>query len=229
MEGKNKDAKKDEVVEEMKKDEIADEKKKEIEIIEIKEGAEITQTVEESMPEQSPISVIDLSVSQILAIISDSNEKLTQLIQLFEEKISKDETKGMLFEKLHDELSRYREDFVFNKILRRLFLDLITLFDRINDVKRYYSLSQSEPKDVLDNLESFCKEIVQILKNQDVALIEEKVKKFDEKFQEAIETELTDKPEEELEIAEVIKRGFIYRGRILLRPEIVKVKKYKED
>lgn len=225
MEGKNTDVNKDKVVEEIKKYEIVDKKEKEIEK---KEGAEITQTAEESMLEQPSISIKDLSVSQVLAIIADANKKLSKLIQLFEEKIAEDETKGKLFERLHDELSRYKEDFVFDKILRRLFLDLIRLFDRISAVKEHFSLSECASKDVLDNLESFCKEIVQILKNQEVTLIEKEVEKFNEKFQEARETEPTDKPEEDLDTADVIKKGFIYRGRRLLRPEIVKVKKYKE-
>ncbi len=194
-----------------------------------KQEQEVPPMVEKSVSEQ-PSSTLpqDLSVSQFLDIIIAADKKLSHLIQLFENKIAEDETRGILFQKLHEELTQYREDFVFDKILRRVFEDLIRLFDRINKVKDDFSSTEVE-KDVIEGLESFSKEIIQILKRQEVTIIKTEKDKFDERFQEATEIVYTDNPEEELDIAEIIKKGFVYRGRTVLRPEIVKVKKYKGE
>lgn len=184
---------------------------------------------EEAKPEDIVPFPQDISIAQILSAIVNADKKLDQMTQLFEDKIAKDEAKGELIKRLYEELRKYREDFVFDKILRRFFLDLVRLFDRISDVKERLNSSEVGSKDVINNLESFCKEMVQILKNQEVTLVEKEVDKFNEEFQEAMDIEVTDKPEEDLKIAKIIKRGFIYRGRRLLRPEIVILKKYKED
>lgn len=170
-----------------------------------------------------------ISLNQVLNAISEVDSKLSQFEKMLAGKIATDETKGKLFERLYVELERYRQDFLFDKILRKLFLDLVGLFDRIDDVKGHFSSSGFESEDVISNLNSFCNEIVQILKNQEVFLIKKDVERFDETFQEAMDVEYTDRVEEDLRIARVIKRGFRFREHRVLRPEIVTVKRYKED
>ena len=181
------------------------------------------------MGEPEEICPQDISMAQILSLIENSNEKLDGLTRLFEDKIAEDETKGILFEKLYGELSQYRDDFVFDKILKRLFLDLIGLFDRIVEVKEQVNPSELVSGDIIENLNSFCEEILQILKKQEVTLIENAEELFNEEFQEAMDIEVTNIPSDNLKIAQIIKKGFIFRGHRLLRPEIVTIKKYKED
>lgn len=204
---------------------------KENETKEIPEGdeKELSHETPKKMGEPEEICPQDISMAQILSLIENSNKKLDGLTRLFEDKIAEDETKGILFEKLHGELSQYRDDFVFDKILRRLFLDLIGLFDRIVEVKEHVNPSELVSGDIIENLNSFCEEILQILKKQEVTLIENAEEFFNEEFQEAMDIEVTNIPSDNLKIAQIIKKGFIFRGHRLLRPEIVTIKKYKED
>src|SRR4051794_16813691 len=59
-------------------------------------------------------------------------EQLTGIIDLFQARIEEDIVKGQLFEQLHQDLARYRDDFVFTSITRRIFTDLLRLFDRVD-------------------------------------------------------------------------------------------------
>ncbi len=163
-----------------------------------------------------------------MEMLTETNRKIDRLTQLFSDKISEDETRGKLFERMHEELKQYREDFIFDKILRRCFMDIIKLYDRIVSVKNQF-VRVGESKDSVTAIESFSRELLQVLKKQEVIPVKPQSNVFDERFQEAVETEYTVNPEEDLTIAEVIKQGFVYKGRIMLRPEIVKIKKYKEE
>jgi molecular chaperone GrpE (heat shock protein) len=151
---------------------------------------------------------------------------IAELTQLFKEKIDHDEAKKKLIEIMTTQLQQYEKNFVFEKFQKRVFLDLIQLFDRIEDVKRH--VTSSELEDFCVHLDSFQTEILQILGRHGVTLIENAPKRFNEDFQEAIVRKSTPNPEEDNLIVEVTKRGFLYQGVILLRPEMVAVAKYEE-
>lgn len=225
MKGKNTDLWRGEsIMKEIEKAKVVDEKEKEIEK---KKEVETTQIAEESMLEKTSVSLKDLSISQVLAIVIEAKEKLDQILNLFNEKISKDKTKNRLFERLHEELSRYKEDFIYEKILKRIFLDLIHLLDRVEGIIEHSKSSDGVSKNMLNNLTTFREEIIQTLKRQGVIMIQKGRGKFDEEYQEAMDIEITNNPEENLIVTRIVKRGFKY-GKRLLRPEIVIVKKYKE-
>src|SRR3954462_11308147 len=60
------------------------------------------------------------------------DERLAELANLFRARIEDDASKGQLFEQLPRDLDRYREDFVFTNITRRIFTDMLQLFDRVD-------------------------------------------------------------------------------------------------
>jgi len=165
--------------------------------------------------------------SQVLEGMAALEHQLAELRELFETKIFKDKDKGELIRRLYGEVDRYREDFIFKYITKRMYMDLIRLFDRISGLVRFLETTSNVDKDILDNIRSFQKEILHILKRQDVLLIDRETPKFNEEFQEAIDLKPVSRPEDDQTVIEVVRRGFTYHGTIL-RPEEVVVGKYKE-
>lgn len=163
----------------------------------------------------------------VLEKMTALEEQMSELKQLFETKISKDEDKGELIRKLYGEVARYRDDFVFKHIKKGIYMDLIGLFDRVSGLVSFLEAAPNVDKDILDNILSFQKEILHILKRQGVFLIDREATKFDEQFQEAIDLKPMSRPEDDQTVIEVVRRGFTYHGTIL-RPEEVVVGKYKE-
>ena len=149
---------------------------------------------------------------------------VAELTQLFKEKIDRDEAKRELIKIVTTQLQQYEKDFIFEKFQKRIFLDIIQLFDRIEDVRMYVTLPESENFNA--SLESFQTEILQILGRQGVSLIENAPIRFNTDFQEAIERKPTSNPEDDDVIIEVTKKGFMYKETVLLRPEMVVVEKY---
>lgn len=223
MEDKSSDLKENEVVEEIRNDELDDEKKKEIEN---QEESRITQPSEDSKLEPTTLPREDLSVSQVLDIIIDADKKLNQLLKLFEEKILKDESKVKLFSNLYEDLTRYKEDFIFKNITKQIFMNVIYLFDRVDDLLKDSEKTQFQPEDLIAYLKSFRNEIIQTLKKQDVNIIEKKTEKFDPNFQDAKVSNPVSDPKEDQKIIEVLRKGFTYQDKIL-RPEEIIVGIYK--
>ena len=149
---------------------------------------------------------------------------VAELTQLFREKIDRDEAKRELIKTVTTKLQQYEKDFIFEKFQKRVFLDIVQLFDRIEDVRKYATLPESEDFNV--SLESFRTEILQILGRQGVRLIENAPKRFNMDLQEAIERKPTSNPEDDDVIIEVTQKGFMYQEPVLLRPEMVVVEKY---
>ena len=162
-------------------------------------------------------------------LLNRLEEKLDRLTGIFEEEISKDQSRTEYIKSLQKEVVRYRDQLVFENMLRRHFLDLISLFDSISAVESHNRSNEPSAIDTIQNLESFRRELEQILKNQEVTVIEANSDDFDPELQEAFSTVDVDDPDQDLKVAEVLKRGFLYRERTVLRPELVTVKKYKGD
>ena len=162
-------------------------------------------------PNRSPIGVVT---------------ELTGLRQLFEDKIREDAARGELFEKLYRDLANYRDDFLFNHVIRRVLIDLIRLFDRVDELVKEGATEQIKEQDRLAHIASFRTEILQALRRQDVNLIEDGPAVFDENVQEAIDTAA--RGEDDQKIVALVRRGFRYRGRVL-RPECVIIGRFNAD
>jgi molecular chaperone GrpE (heat shock protein) len=156
---------------------------------------------------------------------ASTDDKLSKLLLLFQEKIDDDLIKGQLFERLYQELTNYREDFVFKNVTRRIFTDIIRLFDRVDGILKVEFLDQMQRDDLIDHVLSFRDEILQALRRQEVYLVESEPGTFNEVCQEAVDTRLVNLPQEDQKVVEVVRRGFSYKGH-LLRAETVIVGKF---
>ncbi|MGH2486872.1 MAG: nucleotide exchange factor GrpE [Ktedonobacterales bacterium] len=174
---------------------------------------------QEGQPVRAAVAKSDALPEQILAL-------LQKLQQSFEVKLQYDEAKDKQIDRLHEELRESRDGLNL-RILRPLFLELISLYD---DVHKYRELLQAQqPHDALiptvRNLDSFEIKIDEMLRRAGVEkfTIEEQVFRGDRQRSFAVR----DTPTLSLDkqIAARLRPGFLYEGKVL-RPEWVETYRY---
>ena len=153
-------------------------------------------------------------------------ERLEQLANLVQDNQTLETAHADLFNKLHRDLTYYRDDFVFANIKKPIFNDLILLSDRLDDLLAPATLENLERETLIDRLRRFQKHVYKTLKKQDVVLIEhEPERPFDDQTQEAIGTEAVETPEQNEQVLSVRRKGFMYQDK-LLRAEKVIIGRY---
>ena len=135
-----------------------------------------------------------------------------------------------LFDSLHDEMIRYRDNFLHESLQKPFIRDLVILFD---DLSRILSQLQSavdgeSKRGALtqwrDNLENAIHSLTEILHRMEVSEIEPK-DMVDRALHKVISFEPADFAEEDGQIVMRIKRGFLWRDQVL-RPEEVVAKRF---
>jgi molecular chaperone GrpE (heat shock protein) len=173
-------------------------------------------------------SKIIASIDEIRKSNINIEDQISKIKELYLEKISNDELKNKQFEIMVEELQRYKDNFVFETVQKRIYLDLIGVYDRVEEVLKLSSADLSKD-DIIQYLSSFKKQIIQLLNNQGVELISPKDSRFDPRLQQAVDVVKTEKAEEDQLIEIVLANGFIYDGKKILRPQKVIVKKYSNQ
>jgi molecular chaperone GrpE (heat shock protein) len=135
-----------------------------------------------------------------------------------------------LFDSLHDEMIRYRDNFLHESLQKPFIRDLVILFD---DLSRILSQLQSavdgdNKRGPLtqwrDNLENAIHSLTEILHRMEVSEIEPK-DIVDRALHKVISFEPADFAEEDGQIVMRVKRGFLWRDQVL-RPEEVVAKRF---
>jgi molecular chaperone GrpE (heat shock protein) len=135
-----------------------------------------------------------------------------------------------LFDSLHDELLRYRDNFLRESLQKPFVRDLIVLFDDLNSLAQQLEAAAVEKKrDRLsrwrDNLENAIHALVEILHRLEVTEVE--AKDFvDLSIHKVVSFEPCQFAEDDGRIVMRIKRGFTWRGNVL-RPEEVIAKRFQ--
>jgi molecular chaperone GrpE (heat shock protein) len=136
-----------------------------------------------------------------------------------------------LFDSLHDELLRYRDNFVHESLQKPFIHDLVHLFDDLTSLAGQLQSSGAEAKkrshlgQWRDNLENAIHSLVEILHRFDVREIESK-ERVDRALHRVVSYELADYQEDDGRIVMRVKRGFVWRDK-LIRPEEVIAKRYE--
>jgi molecular chaperone GrpE (heat shock protein) len=178
-------------------------------------GESSTERTEPPIAEQVPLSPI----SPPWELFQTTLDRLTAM---FEARLHHDKTKDEAFERLYSELDSLRRNDASQR-LKPLYLDLILLFDRIEQI----CAAQTDPA-ITDLLGTIRDELLEILYRRDVAPISSAGTAFDSSLQQAIGTEPAASTAENNAVARVVRRGFRYEERIL-RPEEVVVKRYRQE
>ncbi len=135
-----------------------------------------------------------------------------------------------LFDSLHDELLKYRDNFLHESLQKPFIHDLVHLFDDLSGLLEQLRSSAEEQKkrgrinQWRDNLENAIHSLLEILHRFEVKEIEPK-ERVDRALHRVINYEPADFPEEDGRIVMRVKRGFLWRGK-LIRPEEVIAKRY---
>jgi molecular chaperone GrpE (heat shock protein) len=135
-----------------------------------------------------------------------------------------------LFDSLHGELLKYRDNFLHESLQKPFIHDLVYLYDHLNGLYEQLSSAAQEKgkrsrvSQWRDNLENAIHSLVEILHRFEVREIEPR-ERVDRAFHRVINFEPADFPEEDGTIVMRVKRGFVWRGK-LIRPEEVIAKRF---
>jgi molecular chaperone GrpE (heat shock protein) len=135
-----------------------------------------------------------------------------------------------LFDSLHDELLKYRDNFVHESLQKPFIHDLVHLFDDLTSLAGQVQTNGHETKKRAhvaqwhENLENAIHSLVEILHRFDVKEIEQK-DMIDRALHRVVSYEPADFPEDDGRIVMRLKRGFLWRDK-LIRPEEVIAKRW---
>ena len=136
-----------------------------------------------------------------------------------------------LFDSLHDELLKYRDNFLHESLHKPFVRDLIILFDDLSALcdQLKGATSRGEKADRLahwrSNLENAIHALLEVLHRLEVTEIEPK-EFVDLAMHRVVSFEPAEFAEDDGRIVMRVKRGFIWRGNVL-RPEEVIAKRYQ--
>lgn len=135
-----------------------------------------------------------------------------------------------LFDSLHGELLKYRDNFLHESLQKPFIHDLVYLYDHLNGLCDQLTTAAQEKgkrsrvSQWRDNLENAIHSLVEILHRFEVREIEAR-ERVDRAYHRVISFEPADFPEEDGTIVMRVKRGFVWRGK-LIRPEEVIAKRF---
>lgn len=162
-----------------------------------------------------------------LAQLDELNEKVTQMLELYQDKIRYDAQKEKAFETLYEELAMYKNNFVEQSLLG-VYKDLILLYDNVVRCLRELSGENQESSGCSELAEFVLVEILEILYRRGIDLIDPSPEYFDPSVQRAVDTESTDDPDQDNKVLKVVRRGF-RSEQGLIRAEEVVVAKYQAE
>jgi molecular chaperone GrpE (heat shock protein) len=135
-----------------------------------------------------------------------------------------------LFDSLHDELLKYRDNFLHESLQKPFIHDLVHLFDDLSSLSeqlRTAAREQGTRGSVVqwrDNLENAIHSLVEILHRFEVKEIEPR-ETLDRSVHRVVSYEPAHYAEEDGHIVMRVRRGFLWRGK-LIRPEEVIAKRF---
>ena len=135
-----------------------------------------------------------------------------------------------LFDTLHAELLNYRDNFLHESLQKPFIHDLVLLYDDLNGLAEQFRAAADQEKkrgnvaQWRDNLENAIHSLVEILHRFEVKEIEPK-EVIDRSIHRVVSFEPADFPEEDGRIVMRVRRGFLWRGK-LIRPEEVIAKRF---
>jgi molecular chaperone GrpE (heat shock protein) len=136
-----------------------------------------------------------------------------------------------LFDSLHQELIKYRDNFLHESLQKPFIRDLLILFDDLTGLSSQLQTAGEAGGSVRgklgqwrDNLENAVHSLTEILHRMEVSEIEQK-ETVDRALHRVVSYEPSDLAEDEGRIVMRVKRGFLWRDQVL-RPEEVVAKRF---
>ncbi len=201
-----------------------------------KSGEQFAQILEEFRTVNGRMTGFEKAVLERLEKLenAEKNDFAEQFRRMDENMVALRNTETVnqrLFDSLHDELIKYRDNFLHESLQKPFIRDLVTLFDDLSGLSSQLqsAVDSSEGKrgalgQWRDNLENAIHSLTEILHRMEVSEIEPK-EMVDRAFHRVISYEPADYAEEDGRIVMRVKRGFLWRDQVL-RPEEVVAKRF---
>jgi molecular chaperone GrpE (heat shock protein) len=165
---------------------------------------------------------------------AEKNDLAQQLGKMDEHMVALRNTETVnqrLFDSLHEELIKYRDNFLHESLQKPFIRDLVILFDDLSGLLTQLETAgdaSGGKRGALgqwrDNLENAIHSLTEILHRMEVSEIEPK-EKVDRALHRVVSFEPADFVEEDGQIVMRVKRGFLWRDQVL-RPEEVVAKRF---
>jgi molecular chaperone GrpE (heat shock protein) len=167
-------------------------------------------------------------------IVGGSTELAEQFQRMDEHMVALRNTESVnqrLFDSLHQELKRYRDNFLHESLQKPFIRDLLILFDDLSALSAQLqtALEGGDSKrgklaQWRDNLENSIHSLTEILHRMEVSEIEPR-EMVDRALHRVVSFEPSDFADDEGRIVMRVKRGFLWRDQVL-RPEEVVAKRF---
>jgi molecular chaperone GrpE len=160
------------------------------------------------------------------AIFDEITAKLKSLETLFNKRLTYDEGKEKILDKLHSELQNYKSDLYF-KLTKPIFLDIVVVLDDIRKIRENLDLEKQNECD--STLDSISESLIYLLDKYEVLpFSSEEDSKFDAVKQRMIRTKDTDEDAQIATIAQSVFTGFMYKDQLVSPEKVVVYKKTKK-
>jgi molecular chaperone GrpE (heat shock protein) len=176
--------------------------------------------LEEALPDQEQPEILVVSLFEERFANLEAN--LLELKSLFEKRIQYDEMKNKAFDTLYEKMKQYEGGFQAS-LKESMIRSLLLLYD--NMVSTEVELSASP--DIQSSVSYLRQELLDILYSEDVEPMEGLGEVLTSHRQHVLRTVPTNDPAQDSSIEQVIREGFMCRGKVL-RPQSVVVRRYVE-
>lgn len=145
-----------------------------------------------------------------------------------------------MFDALHEELRSYKDGFLLDAVHRPLIRDLITLYDDLSEIRRQaheavalHARMESGAdlhgrlRDMAMHLDHHLDFVLEVLARLEVLQMPIGLGKLDKRTQRAMAVEPAATQEEDMLVIRTLKRGFLWKERVVRAEEVV-IKKWKE-
>lgn len=137
-----------------------------------------------------------------------------------------------LFDSLHEELIKYRDNFLHESLQKPFIRDLLVLFDDLSALSAQFQTAmggseakRSKSAQWRENLENAIHSLTEILHRMEVSEIEPR-EMVDRAYHRVVSSESADCAMDDGRIVMRVKRGFLWRDQVL-RPEEVVAKRFR--
>jgi molecular chaperone GrpE (heat shock protein) len=195
--------------------------------------------------------------TQILARMEKASQEATQartdmphlVAELKGMVEQRNQVSRQMFDALHEELKTYKDGFLLDSLHRPMIRDLITLYDDLAVIRnqagdiveisaggagsegentlRTTASFQARLESLTAHLEHNLDFILEVLARLEVQRLPIGSGKLDKRTQRAVAVEIAEDPDQDMDVIKSIKRGFLWKDRVVRAEEVV-VKKWKE-
>jgi molecular chaperone GrpE (heat shock protein) len=178
---------------------------------------------------------------------ADAHRELPQIVTELKQIVEqRNAVSRQMFDALHEELKTYKDGFLLDTIHRPMIRDLISLYDDLSLIHGQMNEAVSTlPGDlagtekaegsgyfqrfqnILVHVEHNLHFILEVLARLEVVQLPIGTGKLNKHTQRAVAVEMAEQPSDDMEIARSVKRGFLWKDRVVRAEEVV-VKKWKE-